>query len=68
MDKDQCLRAISAYIQLADPYATMKPFSNPRGLIDEIGKWAFHCHLLFHMEHGAFRVVSVLDPKAGGRA
>ena len=30
---------------------------------DEIGKWAFHCHLLFHMELGMFRVVSVADPK-----
>ena len=31
---------------------------------DEIGKWAFHCHLLFHMELGMLRVVSVVDPKA----
>ena len=30
---------------------------------DEIGKWAFHCHLLFHMELGMLRVVSVADPK-----
>ncbi len=30
---------------------------------DELGKWAFHCHLLFHMELGMFRVVSVTDPK-----
>ncbi len=28
---------------------------------DEAGKWAFHCHLLFHMELGMFRVVSVVD-------
>ena len=28
---------------------------------DEVGKWAFHCHLLFHMELGMFRVVSVAD-------
>ena len=34
---------------------------------DEIGKWAFHCHLLFHMELGMFRVVSVSDPKIKGR-
>ncbi len=34
---------------------------------DEIGKWAFHCHLLFHMELGMFRVVSVVDPKSKGR-
>jgi CopA family copper-resistance protein len=30
---------------------------------DEIGKWAFHCHLLFHMELGMLRVVSVADQK-----
>ncbi|MDP3008189.1 copper resistance system multicopper oxidase [Methylotenera mobilis] len=30
---------------------------------DEIGKWAFHCHLLFHMELGMLRVVSVTDQK-----
>lgn len=29
---------------------------------DELGRWAFHCHLLFHMELGMFRVVSVVDP------
>ena len=34
---------------------------------DEIGKWAFHCHLLFHMELGMLRVVSVVDPKAKER-
>ena len=26
---------------------------------DEIGKWAFHCHLLYHMDLGMFRVVEV---------
>lgn len=26
---------------------------------DEPGMWAFHCHILFHMEAGMFRVVSV---------
>ena len=31
---------------------------------DEPGKWAFHCHLLFHMELGMLRVVSVGDDKA----
>jgi FtsP/CotA-like multicopper oxidase with cupredoxin domain len=25
----------------------------------EAGNWAFHCHFLFHMEAGMFRVVSV---------
>jgi FtsP/CotA-like multicopper oxidase with cupredoxin domain len=28
---------------------------------DEPGRWAFHCHLLYHMEMGMFRVVRV-DP------
>lgn len=26
---------------------------------DEPGRWAFHCHLLYHMEMGMFRVVRV---------
>lgn len=26
---------------------------------DEPGRWAFHCHLLYHMEMGMFRVVEV---------
>ena len=29
---------------------------------DALGDWAFHCHLLFHMEMGMFRVVSVTRP------
>ena len=28
---------------------------------DAVGKWAFHCHLLLHMDMGMFRVVEVLD-------
>ncbi len=28
---------------------------------DAKGKWAFHCHLLLHMEMGMFRVVEVSD-------
>ncbi|WP_348765377.1 copper resistance system multicopper oxidase [uncultured Salinisphaera sp.] len=32
---------------------------------DEPGRWAFHCHLLYHMEMGMFRVVRVSD-RAGG--
>ena len=28
---------------------------------DATGRWAFHCHLLLHMEVGMFRVVEVLD-------
>ena len=30
---------------------------------DAVGDWAFHCHLLYHMHAGMFRVVSVLDTK-----
>ena len=28
---------------------------------DERGPWAFHCHLIMHMETGMFRVVVVSD-------
>ena len=28
---------------------------------DEPGRWAFHCHLLYHMEMGMFRVVRIMD-------
>ena len=31
---------------------------------DEAGPWAFHCHVLFHMEMGMFRVVQVADAPA----
>ncbi|MDZ7660529.1 copper resistance system multicopper oxidase [Fodinibius sp.] len=27
------------------------------------GRWAFHCHILYHMERGMFRVVQVADEK-----
>ena len=30
---------------------------------DAPGRWAFHCHLLLHMEAGMFRVVEVSDEK-----
>lgn len=33
---------------------------------DAKGKWAFHCHLLLHMEMGMFRVVEVSDEGHGG--
>jgi FtsP/CotA-like multicopper oxidase with cupredoxin domain len=26
---------------------------------DALGRWAYHCHLLFHMEAGMFREVHV---------
>jgi FtsP/CotA-like multicopper oxidase with cupredoxin domain len=29
---------------------------------DEPGPWAFHCHLLYHMQAGMMRVVRVGDP------
>jgi CopA family copper-resistance protein len=29
---------------------------------DAPGRWAFHCHVLYHMEVGMFRVVEVSDP------
>ncbi|HMP89699.1 MAG TPA: copper resistance system multicopper oxidase [Kiritimatiellia bacterium] len=32
---------------------------------DELGNWAFHCHILYHMEAGMFRVVSVVEQKEG---
>jgi len=32
---------------------------------EHVGDWAFHCHLMYHMEAGMFQVVSVL-PKASG--
>ncbi|MCM5705147.1 copper resistance system multicopper oxidase [Larsenimonas salina] len=31
---------------------------------DEPGRWAFHCHLLYHMDMGMFRVVRVLDKES----
>lgn len=31
---------------------------------DALGRWAFHCHLLLHMEMGMFRVVEVSDKAA----
>ncbi|SMO89639.1 copper resistance system multicopper oxidase [Fodinibius sediminis] len=29
------------------------------------GRWAFHCHILYHMERGMFRVVQVADEDGG---
>lgn len=39
---------------------------------EDVGDWAFHCHLLYHMHAGMFQVVSVRpgehsDPHAGHR-
>ncbi len=30
---------------------------------DEVGDWAFHCHLLYHMHAGMFQVVTVASPE-----
>ena len=37
---------------------------------DALGRWAYHCHLLFHMEAGMFREVAVerTGATSGGRA
>jgi FtsP/CotA-like multicopper oxidase with cupredoxin domain len=35
---------------------------------DAPGRWAFHCHLLLHMEAGMFRVVEVSDNERGGHS
>ena len=32
---------------------------------DAPGPWAFHCHVLYHMDAGMFRIVNVVDPMAG---
>ena len=32
--------------------------------VDAPGKWAFHCHLLYHMKVGMFRTVAVVDRPA----
>ena len=34
---------------------------------DALGDWAFHCHLLYHMKAGMFRVVSVSQQIAEAR-
>jgi CopA family copper-resistance protein len=35
---------------------------------DAPGRWAFHCHLLLHMDAGMFRVVEVADNEQGGHS
>jgi len=32
---------------------------------DALGNWAFHCHLLYHMDAGMFRIVNV-SPRRDG--
>ncbi len=40
---------------------SVKPGEMVSALItaDAAGDWAFHCHLMYHMKAGMFRVVSV---------
>ena len=47
----------------------VKPAERVSALItaDAPGQWAFHCHLLYHMEMGMFRVVRVADAPLEGR-
>lgn len=42
---------------------SVRPAARTALLIDAVepGRWAFHCHLLYHMEMGMFRVVRVSD-------
>lgn len=35
-------------------------------IADAPGQWAFHCHLLYHMERGMFRTVAVVRALEGG--
>jgi FtsP/CotA-like multicopper oxidase with cupredoxin domain len=35
---------------------------------DALGRWAYHCHLLYHMEAGMFREVEVTHGGAGAGA
>ena len=41
----------------------MKPGEKLSYLVraDATGRWAYHCHLLYHMEAGMFREVRVVD-------
>lgn len=41
------------------PPGTRRSF---RVTADALGRWAFHCHLLYHMETGMFREVRVEEP------
>ena len=33
--------------------------------VDAPGRWVMHCHILYHMDTGMFRVVEVSEPAAG---
>lgn len=36
--------------------------------VDAPGQWAFHCHLLYHMEAGMFRTFAVVRSLGGGQS
>ncbi|MFV1985992.1 MAG: copper resistance system multicopper oxidase [Gemmatimonadota bacterium] len=44
----------------------VKPAERLSALVtaDAVGKWAMHCHILYHMDAGMFRVVEVVDRAA----
>ena len=44
----------------------VKPAERVSALVTphDLGRWAFHCHILLHMEMGMFRVVQVSEPGA----
>ena len=42
---------------LVQPAQRISALITPR----DKGRWAFHCHILYHMERGMFRVVEVAD-------
>jgi CopA family copper-resistance protein len=42
---------------LVQPAQRISALITPR----DKGRWAFHCHILYHMERGMFRVVQVAD-------
>ncbi|WP_445664342.1 copper resistance system multicopper oxidase [Fodinibius sp. AD559] len=42
---------------LVQPAQRISALVTPR----DKGRWAFHCHILYHMERGMFRVVQVAD-------
>ncbi len=44
---------------LVQPAQRISALITPR----DKGRWAFHCHILYHMEMGMFRVVEVADKK-----
>ena len=47
---------------------TVKPGEKLSYLVraDTLGRWAYHCHLLYHMDAGMFREVRVVDAPTDG--